>query len=482
MDKTILYINDEYCLSLEQLKGYFAKPLVSGSKVYNELLTLQHDGLLAKWLSEGDSEGEKLMAQELEELSSDLTDTPLMNELKLIFTGSEEGFVKPNPSQFLELTGIKCFINDRKIPLFEGNRREYYGNINLMKEDFVNGAIEVSFEFSFKVLKKVNEEYPVRLAAIPANSSLQRYFLDLCFWDENRSFPYPYPTPPVGRLSPNNHRLGSTVTISVPNVYIKESKKIFVLTVDEKVWAKIHVAEYVEKWRYVANGVSFDMVYVQGDRFMMGATEEQSRDARSNEKEPHWVAISDFFIGETPVTQELWQAVTGDNPSCFKGECRPVEQVSWVDCQTFINKLNDLLEDQLNGKKFHLPTEAQWEFAARGGKERRGKKYAGSDILDEVAWYLGKSDSMTHDVKTKAPNGLDIYDMSGNVREWCSDWWNDSYSGYDQNDPTGPESGSYHVIRGGSWNKDAASCRVSSRDYNSESVVGGDLGLRLALW
>lgn len=226
---------------------------------------------------------------------------------------------------------------------------------------------------------------------------------------------------------------------------------------------------------YTVNGVTFKMVAVKGGTFTMGATSEQSNPS-SGEKPTHTVTLSDFAIGETEVTQELWQAVMGTNPSYFTGDLqRPVEQVSWNDCQTFIEKLNEL-----TGMQFSLPTEAQWEYAARGGASSQGYQYSGSNTLGDVAWFGSNSSSTTHPVKSKQPNELGLYDMSGNVLEWCQDWLG-SYSSSPQTDPTGPSSGSYRVVRGGSWNNTVASCRVPYRGGNSPSSRYKFDGLRLAL-
>ena len=222
-------------------------------------------------------------------------------------------------------------------------------------------------------------------------------------------------------------------------------------------------------------GVSFDMIKVEGGTFTMGATSEQGNDAESDEKPTHQVTLSDYYIGETEVTQALWQAVMGNNPSSFTGKYNPVECVSWNDCQEFIRKLNSL-----TGRTFRLPTEAEWEFAARGGNESKGYKYSGSNSIDNVAWYKNNSYSKTHKVKLKYPNELGLYDMSGNVYEWCQDWY-DYYSSNAQTNPKGPSSGSYRVLRGGSWFHDTSYCRVSARAYDPPDCRGGNRGLRLAL-
>ena len=208
---------------------------------------------------------------------------------------------------------------------------------------------------------------------------------------------------------------------------------------------------------------------------MMGATSEQSSDAYKYEKPAHSVTLSSYYIGQTEVTQALWKEVMGSNPSRFEGDTNPVERVSWNDCQTFIQKLN-----QRTGKTFRLPTEAEWEYAARGGKKSRGYKYSGGNDIGTVAWCAGNSGRKTHAVGTKAPNELGIYDMSGNVWEWCSDWKGD-YSSSAQTNPTGVDSGSYRVNRGGGWRNNARFCRSSSRSYNSPSYSYFILGLRLVL-
>ncbi len=226
---------------------------------------------------------------------------------------------------------------------------------------------------------------------------------------------------------------------------------------------------------YYANGVSFEMVRVEGGTFTMGATAEQGSDVDSDEKPTHQVTLSSYMIGKTEVTQELWQAVMGSNPSHFKGSNLPVEQVSWEDCQAFITKLN-----ALTGKTFRLPTEAEWEFAARGGNNSQGYKCSGSNTLSDVAWYTDNSGGITHPVATKAPNELGIYDMSGNVFEWCNDWYGD-YTSASEINPTGPDSGSYRVNRGGSWDDDVRYCCVSYRNNSLPPYPYGTLGLRLAL-
>jgi formylglycine-generating enzyme required for sulfatase activity len=206
-------------------------------------------------------------------------------------------------------------------------------------------------------------------------------------------------------------------------------------------------------------GVNIDMVAVKGGTFKMGCTSGQS-DCDDDEKPVHSVTVDDFYIGKYEVTQAQWKAIMGSNPSHFDdcGSNCPVKKVSWKKVQEFIKKLN-----QKTGKNYRLPTEAEWEYAARGGSKSKGYKYAGSNSIGTVAWYNDNSGSETHPVGQKQPNELGLYDMSGNVYEWCSDWYGD-YSSSSQTNPKGPSSGSNRVLRGGSWYYNARYCRVASRD------------------
>lgn len=226
---------------------------------------------------------------------------------------------------------------------------------------------------------------------------------------------------------------------------------------------------------YQIGNVQFKMIYVEGGVFYMGATSEVQA-PYSWEFPVHQVEVSSYYIGETLVTQSLWKEVMGNNPSYFDGAQNPVEQISWDDCIEFIKKLNNK-----TGRNFCLLTEAQWEFAARGGKKCvQNTQYSGSNKLEEVAWFETNSGNKTHPIKKKKPNELGIYDMTGNVWEWCSDLYG-SYSSEGQVNPIGPESGTYHVFRGGSWCSKAKYCRLSYRDCNSTDYSSSDLGFRLAL-
>ena len=225
----------------------------------------------------------------------------------------------------------------------------------------------------------------------------------------------------------------------------------------------------------VKDGISIDMVRVEAGTFTMGATAEME-DPMDWEKPTHRVTLTnDYYIGKYEVTQALWQAVMGNNPSYFKGDNLPVEYVSWDDCQDFLSKLN-----RITGKTFRLPTEAEWEYAARGGNKSRGYQYSGSNNLSDVAWYDDNSGKKTHAVGTKQANELGIYDMNGNVFEWCQDWYGE-YNSSSQVNPTGANSGSYRVIRGGSWYFSAMYSRSSCRYEHAPGYRSTIFGLRLVL-
>ncbi|MBR7013176.1 MAG: formylglycine-generating enzyme family protein [Muribaculaceae bacterium] len=226
---------------------------------------------------------------------------------------------------------------------------------------------------------------------------------------------------------------------------------------------------------FTVGDVTFKMVPVAGGTFTMGFTGVTPDSDDSSALPAHQVTLSSYGIGETEVTQALWVAVMGSNPSNYTGDAnRPVESVSWNDCQQFITQLN-----QMTGMTFRLPTEAEWEFAARGGNMSHGFTYAGSNMLDDVAWY-NSSESTTQPVGQKEPNELGLYDMSGNVWEWCNDYY-DTYSSADQTNPTGPTSGSERVARGGAFFNAETGQRVWFRNHTSADQTADGLGFRLAL-
>jgi len=223
--------------------------------------------------------------------------------------------------------------------------------------------------------------------------------------------------------------------------------------------------------------IASNMVRVSGGTFTMGCTSEQGGDCYDDESPAHQVTLSDYDIGRYEVTQAEWRAVMGSDPEEleFKGCDRcPVEQVSWNDIQEFLGKLNGMT----NGG-YRLPTEAEWEYAARGGSSSRGYKYAGGNDLNRVVWYDNNSDSKTHPVGQKQANELGLYDTSGNVWEWCSDWYGAYASGVQAN-PKGPIQGTRRANRGGGWGGNMRNCRVSIRSGNDPAIRLYALGFRLA--
>lgn len=227
------------------------------------------------------------------------------------------------------------------------------------------------------------------------------------------------------------------------------------------------------------NGVPFEMVYVEGGRFSMGATD--TIQAEKDEFPVHTTNVPSFLIGKYPVTQEQWECIMGINPSYYKGDNLPVEGVTWFDAQEFVRKLS-----LLTGKDFDLPTEAEWEYAARGGKNSKGYIYSGSNDPNEVGWFNNNSESGTHAVGKKTPNELGIYDMSGNVWEWCWDYYGPDYYAncFDSISPVGPQGlpkSNWRVFRGGSIQLPQNFMRVSNRDSFEPSGKDHDIGFRLKL-
>jgi len=234
--------------------------------------------------------------------------------------------------------------------------------------------------------------------------------------------------------------------------------------------------EMNENIREPVTDLDIEMVYVEGGIFMMGATTEQESEYSDDESSVHQVTVSSFHIGKYPITQAQWKTIMVENPSHYTSGDLPVENVSWHNAQMFIRKLN-----AKTGKQYRLPTEAEWEFAARGGNKSNGYKYSGSNLIADVAWYNNNSGYKTRPVGTKAPNELGIYDMSGNVWEWCQDWYG-KYPASAQIDPQGPSSGDFRVRRGGSWrSKILERLNVSYRYYYFPDSCFFNIGFRVAL-
>ena len=423
--KTILYINDEHCTSIEQLKSYFSQLEVGG--VFEDMLDYGRHGDITAWLQE---KGYSEYAEGMKAIDGGLGDADFIKAMSKVLSGEESVDIEKKP--YNECFSIEEVLIERK-----GDKAEVI--------------------LSIMVHKGVNESYEIKVSS---NWGTKGELFNPSEQEENRL---------VKKTIEYNRRAGKG-----------EFGEVSVEVEGEKIDVKDDALKGNQT--FTVKGVSFTMIAVEGGTFQMGAQSINSggdnydSDAYDDEKPVHSVTLSDYYIGETEVTQELWKAVMGNNSSYHSGyPQRQVERVSWNDCQEFIKKLN-----QLTGKNFRLPTEAEWEYAARGGNKSKGYRYSGSNTIRNVAWYDGNSNNKTHDVKTKQANELGIHDMSGNVWEWCQDWYG-SYSSGSQTNPTGPSSGSYRVLRGGSWSSSARSCRVSNRAGNDSAFRGNYNGFRLIL-
>lgn len=288
-------------------------------------------------------------------------------------------------------------------------------------------------------------------------------------------------------LRPGKHKL-EFVSIENENVKINEIIEVnsgvysdfleialedAILNYQDQEYTERQNKENKKKERF-AKSIIDDMVLVKGGSFTMGATKEQGPGCDKDEI-PHEVTLDSFYIGKFEVTQKLWESVTGNSPSIHKGAEYPVENVSWNDCHMFISKLNEK-----SGRNFRLPTEAEWEYAAKGGQLSKHYKFAGGNNINDVAWCDDNSGSMPHPVGTKLANELGIHDMSGNVWEWCEDLYG-SYGKTPCSNPHGPSNGTEHIFRGGSWDYYARFCRVTFRRCAKPDFHFCNLGLRLAL-
>ena len=413
-----LYINEEHCTSLEQLRNYFGESPYQSSTFY-DLIDYARSGDMSAWLRE---KGESNLADKLDSIAENLGDGDYFSRLSALMTGSENmsgAFVKPDFST--------CFqVED----LYQEENSE-----------------EMKVQVLLKVLSPVNETYEL---AVRTSWGLKG-----------------------DTVNPFYEKKDGILTMSLkfrkrPGIEFK----IVGLMADGKELEHTKCTESgKDVLEFEVGTCRFKMIRVEHGTFMMGAMEGDN-DAADYEKPVHQVTLTnDYYIGETQVTQELWKVVMGSNPSRHKGNKRPVESLSWNDCQSFIERLN-----AKTGKHFRLPTEAEWEYAARGGNKSEGYKYSGSNNLDDVAWYYDNSGALTHDVATKQSNELGIYDMSGNVWEWCQDW-GEEYIRTSLINPKGPKFGAYRVSRGGCYSSIIGRCHSYTR---IPSCTDCYFGLRLA--
>lgn len=302
---------------------------------------------------------------------------------------------------------------------------------------------------------------------VPANEYLQ---FEIKLYDENDKLLHSLTTQRLYLAAPTN-----TLLHLNEQVPIYETTDKVEVCLNHKLIAEQRIGNILS---FSINGVEFRMIFVKGGKFMMGSA---VIDAGS----VHEVELSNFYIAETPVTQALWTAVMGNYPSEYEGADYPVENVSWNDCSVFIGKLNNMLANKIAGRRFDFPTEAQWEYAAKGGNAHEPDIYSGGRKLRSVAWYYGNSNYRTHSVKRKIPNALGIYDMSGNVWEWCKDKFDRNFYSTDEaakKDPICKDvSSTRYVVRGGSYRSEPYLCSITYRDHWQFDFKSNEVGLRLVL-
>lgn len=425
-----IYIEDRFIENFEELRRMVATEDKPDSSISKQLIAAGCDGVLDYWLSK-DSEAQRLgVVFDTDQFVALNSDIKRFDWLKKLFSVESD-------IQRVRYAGLLEVI---KSPKEATLRRLCSADSNEV----------LTLSFSFKSRTEMDERVSLRLGDDVQtldlnNTSIQE--LNFC-------------------VNTSNGKLGSMLRLQ-----IDETK--------ETLWQYLLLLDLPS----CCGNVTFLMKFVEGGRFVMGASENDTE--AYDDETRHHVELSDYYIGEIVVTQALWKAVMGTNPSGPVGENLPVVNVRWTDIcgndgtgtdpNCFLCKLNEM-----TGRKFRLPTEAEWEFAARGGKKGNGRKYSGSERIDEVAWYSGNSGNRVHEAKSLEPNELGLFNMSGNIWEWCYDWRGD-YVDNTQINPLGPQSGDYRVLRGGSWSSSMRCCRVSYRGNNLPGKSNNEIGFRLAL-
>lgn len=429
----ILYINNEHCNSIEQLKEYFHQELNVDSDTYLDLLDYGRYGDMAEWLRE---QGDEKLASLVDAIDKKLCDSEYIKKLCEVITGEEVDAQIRKPS-FNE-----CF--------------EFINLTNDTKDN------ESNVQVTLKVLLSVNEVYEIAIRS---------------GWGTR-----------ANTINPSCIEEGKTITLDF--AFHKRPGKIFgqlsllvdgTELVNDNCSNKLGNRESYKEFQ--VKDVKFNMILVNGGTFTMGSWQDT-----------HQVTLSDYMCGETPVTEELWRAVMEFNnisPQFTRGiwssfarnigrvfnDRTPKNWVNWDDCKVFIEKLN-----KITNRKFRLLTEAEWEFAARGGVSTQGFEYSGSNDINDVAWYKGNSNNSRHMVKGKKPNELGIYDMLGNVWEWCNDWYSSCrYQDNPSFNPQGPIKGKSIILRGGAYDSAYSECEVHSFSNHKRNVRAENIGFRLAL-
>lgn len=444
--KTILFLNNQYIDSLSCLRQLFKGNI--NNTLRRDLLCAFQDGVISKWLGEGDEEC-KTIKLALDKIDMDLSNQEHIDKLKLVFANER---VHTN-------TSIK-FDNYCVVENVTYCRYNKYGKIINTPHNI--GQNGIKFEEDQKV------DFQLVLAVKVVNPDNEIMDLKLSVNDKNNKCLYEsYKQLPIN--AKKNEIKNVSFHVELDEIKSGTDMQLVVSHEDKAIW-ETRILKGNANMEVVVGSMSkvtFKMIYVDGGTFDMGDN--------SFGNSTHKVTLSPFYIAETVVTQALWKTVMNWNLFDFEGACNPAENVSWGYCQNFIENLN-----KMTGLNFRLPTEAEWEFAARGGNCSNHTLYSGSNNIDDVAWYRGNSGSVTHPVALKKPNELGLFDMSGNVWEWCEDFY-EPYMSNNQVNPHGPKFGSKRVVRGGSWDYLERYCQVSFRHSYAQNMLFDGLGLRLAM-
>ncbi len=441
--RTILYIGNSYCSCTAELKSIIDKSPAQESPLGKELLCALKDGTLEKWLNEGNAE-EQSLAKELPQVHAGASDSELLRKLGECFKSNYKTQAL-NISDFIVLQKVHATIGDRPATALPLKSANIYCRLN-------DVAINPAFHFNFKVEKTIGEKASLYVR-IKKND-------EIAGKSERREI--------------NLRELSNTLEADFSLLYERDIEDKTTIPLIELV--SEFMGEETILWNsrvscdiITVGDISFKMIYVEGGTFKMG-------DGLVPVHPIHYVTLDSFFIAETQVTQELWEYIMGSNPSYNQGLQNPVECISWENCRAFTRKLN-----KITGLKFRLPTEAEWEYAAKGGNKSKGYLFCGgNDPKSEYFWYAECSKNHTHPVKQLKPNELGIYDMSGNVWEWCYDRY-DTYPSSPQVNPKGAEKGEYRILRGGSYDNNNECCATTYRNHHHEKGRSDCFGLRLAL-
>ena len=417
--KARLYIKDRFITSLDELQLLVEEAGDNPSNpVAKQLIASACDGILGEWLRNILNSDERWMTMSIEYFEAMKGDNERWKFIKQTLTGNLDE-PKWNWADKIEL--IKCPDDETWKML------DIWG--------LLEKGENVSLSFSFHCKEIMDEQLELRM-------------LNQC-------------------RTLNMNKSIQNITFNVDGGIFKSAAiELYIQDEAEPIWKKER-----DNGIYSVNGISFNMVHVDGGTFQMGGTSEQGTDASKHEKPVHSVEVNDFCICDTLVTQRLWIAVMGENPSHFKGDLRPVTNVTYKKCLDFIEKLNNL-----TGKSFRLPSEEEWEYSAKGGSNNSKFKYSGGDNINDVAWFNANGLHVTHDVATKKPNALGLYDMSGNVWEWCSS----DYMEYETKRAKKTES-QQKITRGGCTTSTAKGCRTSRRYKCNMNYGSNYLGFRLAI-